>query len=93
VFHAVYSGSPVEYAESRNGDVLQYVSLLNTLSNVQAALTRDDSVTFQTLLRPAIVQSRTLVSYAAQHGDEIMGAQAALLESLLRSAPANWVTQ
>ena len=89
-FTAQYSGSPEEYAESRHGDVLQYVSLLNTLSTVQAALTRDDRVMFQTLQRPALIQSRSLMAYAAEHHDEIMGAQAALLETLLRSAPTTW---
>ena len=89
-FRAQYSGSPMEYAESRNGDVLQYVSLLNTLSNVQAALTRDDASTFLSLRQPAIMQSRSLSVYALEHHDEIMGSQAALLETLLRSAPASW---
>ncbi len=90
VFRAQFSGSPVEYAESRHGDVLQYVSLLNTLSNVQAALTRDDSATFQSLRQPAMMQSRSLVLWAVEHHDEIMGEQATLLETLLRSAPATW---
>lgn len=90
VFRAQFSGSPSEYAESRHGDVLQYVSLLNTLSNVQAALTRDDSATFQSLRQPAMMQSRSLVVWAVEHHDEIMGEQASLLETLLRSAPVTW---
>jgi hypothetical protein len=87
---ARYTASPAEQAASRSGDVLQYVSLLNTLSNVQAAIVRDDPATFGSLREAATLQAHTLALYAREHQDEIMGEQASLLQQLIDSAPLNW---
>lgn len=88
VLRARYSASPREYAASRAGDVLQYVSLLNTLSNVQAALARGDEDTLDSLRGPAELQARSLTVYAREHRDAIMFTQAELMLHFLAMDPA-----
>lgn len=80
---ARYSDSPREYAASRAGDVLQYVSLLNTLSTLQAAIARRDQATVASLREAALQQAYTLTRYAHEHRDATMSEQAALLASML----------
>jgi hypothetical protein len=87
IFHARYSGSPSEQAGSRAGDVLQYVSLLNTMSRFQAALARHDMATLLSVREPAALQARSLQYYAREHHDPIMLAQAELMLDLLAAAP------
>lgn len=87
LFAAAFTGDQELYNSSRNGDVLQYVSLLNTLSSLQAAMVRGDQQGVDTLRDPALLQGRSLVTYAREHQDPWMGAQAELLLSLL-GAPA-----
>jgi hypothetical protein len=87
LFAARYSDSPRRYAASRAGDVLQYVSLLNTLSNVQAALQRGDHAMLASLREAATLQAHSLLRFAAEHDDAPMAAQAALLRDLLMVSP------
>jgi len=84
---ATYSGSPREHAGSRAGDVLQYVSLLNTLSRVQAALSTHDGSTFDSMRSPGMIQATSLRAFAQEHSDSVMFEQATLLSQLLALRP------
>lgn len=82
-FTATYTNQPREWADSRAGDVLQYVSLLNTLSHVQAAIARGDLLTLGALRDAASLQGRALRDYADANRDDAMAGQSALLLGLL----------
>lgn len=81
-----YTAHPSERDGTRAGDVLHYVSMLQTITAIHRALELGNVTELEAMTPAAAEQARTILAFGEQRGDRVMSAQARLLLELVASA-------